>query len=36
LLEGVKVFRFDVDMNMNNEHAATNKAKRGKAQAPLE
>ena len=34
LFEGFRALRFDVNMDMNNEHDATNRRKRGKAQAP--
>jgi hypothetical protein len=34
LFESLNALRFDVNMDMNNEHDATNMRKRGKAQAP--
>jgi len=34
LFEGFRALRFDVNMDMNHKHDATNMRKRGKAQAP--
>ena len=33
LFEGLNVFRFDMNMNVNHKHGATNMRKRGKSQA---
>ena len=33
LFEGLKVFRFDMNVNVNHKHGATNMRKRGQSQA---